>query len=283
MGVYIEYAIIDNMVINYMLLSLTNRIFNYKCKKLIIFLSSVIGTTCSILSPLLNNTFNNILKVILVILMPLLLIKKPNFKKICLSSLTFFILTMLFVGICMFVGYNFNIAYVYNQTGQLFYNFPVGLILLICLITFISLKKIFKVIYNKKHTSNFLYNILLSNTKNTYKTSAFLDSGNFLCDNEENPVSLININVFKKLYPNINIASILLKHTEKLPLKNAKYIKVQGIGKSKEILVFEIEKMQISEDKNNTKTYENALLGLSLKDFKQNLDAECILNYKIFN
>ena len=283
MGIYIEFAIIDNMVINYMLLYLTNLIFNYKSKKLLIFLSSIIGTTCSIFSPFLNNTLNNVLKLILVILMPLFLIKKPTLKKILLTSFTFFILTILFMGLCIFVGYNFNISFIYNQTGQIYYNFPIGLILFICISIFICIKNLINIIYNKKHTANFLYNVLLSNSNTSYKTNAFLDSGNFLCDNCHNPINLININAFKKLYPEINMANILLKKVDNLPLKNPKYLKVGGIGKSKEILVFEIEKMQIQEDKGGTKTLNNALLGLSLKDFQENLDAECILNYKIFS
>lgn len=283
MGIYIEFAIIDNMVINYMLLYLTNLIFNYKSKRLLIFFSALIGTICSIFSPFLNNTLNNVLKLILVVLMPLFLIKKPNIKKIFLTSFTFFILTMLFMGLCIFIGYNFNISFIYNQTGQIYYNFPVGLVLFICISIFICIKHLINIIYNKKHTSNFLYNVLLSNSNTSYKTNAFLDSGNFLCDNCHNPINLININAFKKLYPEINMANILLKNVNKLPLKNAKYLKVGGIGKSKEILVFEIDKMQIQEDKGCTKTLNNALLGLSLKDFQKNLDAECILNYKIFS
>ena len=44
MEIYIEYVIIDNLIINYLILSFTDYILKLKCKKSLKWLSSIVGT-----------------------------------------------------------------------------------------------------------------------------------------------------------------------------------------------------------------------------------------------
>ncbi len=280
MTIYVEYAIIDNLVINSFLLLLVNKFMKFNSPKWKIFLSSFIGTIFSLITPILPNLCNIFIKILLLILMPLIICKNANFKKMALSSLLFLFLTFVFIGLIIVFCYTFNIDFSYGENGETFYNFPVGLALLLSSFLFIVLKQLIKYFYQKKHLSNFTYSVTLFSGSCSYSTLGFLDTGNLLFDKDLNkPITMINLNTFTKLYPDINLTNVLLK--KNLPLKNYKYLNVYSIGKSQSILVFEIQKLEIKENE-NTIYIDNPLLGLSLKDYSKNLDNECILNYKLF-
>lgn len=280
MTIYVEYAIIDNLVINSFLLLLVNKFMKFNAPKWKIFISSTIGTIFSLITPILPNWCNIVIKILLLILMPLIICKNANFKKLTLSSLLFLFLTFVFIGLIMVFCYTFNIDFSYGENGETFYNFPVGLALLLSSFLFIVLKHLINYFYQKKHLSNFTYSVTLFSGSYSYTTLGFLDTGNLLYDKDLNkPITMINLNTFTKLYPDINLTSVLLK--KNLPLKNYKYLNVYSISKSQSILVFEIERLEIKENE-NTFYIDNPLLGLSLKDYSKNLDNECILNYKLF-
>lgn len=283
MVIYIEYAFVDNLVINSMLLSLTNKFLKLNSKKMQICISALLGTIIALICPLFSNLLNILAKLILMILMPLLIINRLTIKKLISSIFIFFLLTMLFIGFCLFICYSFNLNFISTNNGSLIYNFPIGLALFLSVFIYYTIKNLIKHFYLKKHISNFIYKITFFNENNIYSTNAFLDTGNFLSDNQTNkPISLINFNTFVNLFPNINITNILLKNIEKIGLKNAKYINVGSIGKTQDILIFEVTKIELLSKENKLISFENTMLGLSLKNFSENLDAECILNYKLF-
>lgn len=280
MTIYVEYAIIDNLVINSFLLTLVSKFMKFDSPKWKILISSLIGTVFSLITPLLPNICNIIIKILLLILMPLIICNKSNLKKVALSSLLFLFLTFVFIGLIIVFCYTFNIDFSYGENGETFYNFPVGLALLLSSFLFVVLKQLIKYFYQKKHLSNFTYKITLFSNNSSYTTLGFLDTGNLLYDKDLNkPITMINLNTFTKLYPEINLTNVLLK--KNLPLKNYKYLNVYSISMSQSILVFEIDKIEIN-DKDNILCIDSPLLGLSLKDYSKNLDNECILNYKLF-
>ena len=67
MEVYIEYVIIDNLVMDYLLLKFTAQLLKIKYKKGMVFLGAVIGTLGAVFMPLLAlpNNFAFLLKVAL--------------------------------------------------------------------------------------------------------------------------------------------------------------------------------------------------------------------------
>ena len=279
MVIYVEFAFIDNIVINSLLLLLVDKVMKNNSKKWKIILSSFLGTLCSLLSPLLPSIINTIIKIILLILMPLIISTKPTFKKCIIASILFFTFTFVFIGFCIFISYTFNISFVKGENNELLYNFPIGLALLLCVFIYFILKQILSYFIKRKQIDNFTYKINLISENNKYSTTAFLDTGNLLEDSLTNkPITMINFNTFSYLYPNISLTNIILK--KNLPLKNVKYINVKSIGASQSILTFEIDEINIFVD-NKTIVIKSALLGLSLKDYSKNLNCECILNYKL--
>ena len=113
---------------------------------------------------------------------------------------------------------------------------------------------------------------------------AFLDTGNRLIDTNSNkPVVLINYNIFDALYGGVSPTDLLLGKLENMPLKNAKFINVQGAnGKMGKILLFETEELKIFLD-NSVNIIKNAVLGLSLLKFGDVLEYSVLLNPLLFN
>ena len=123
MVVYIEYAILDNVIINYLLLSVTNKICNLNVNFKKIFFSSVVATIFSILKPLV--TLNNILAILLKLIMGCVIIcilyKFKKFKHFLCVYLIFLSVTFLFGGFVIGILSIFNIKY--TQSGLIFLNF----------------------------------------------------------------------------------------------------------------------------------------------------------------
>lgn len=278
MEVYIEYAIIDNLTIDLLILILTAKVNKLEATKLKLFLIALFGTVIAVVSPLLNGFFLIFAKTLCGLLMPMFLLKKPNLKQYIIVLLTFFIITAIFGGVCLAVCNFINLDYKVENGAIIVYSFPVGLAILLCFIMFYIIKNLLKHFYKQKQLSKFLYRVSFKLNDKIISTSGFLDSGNKLCDQTSfKPITLINFDLFTQL-TNVKISDVLLKKYEKIPLKNIHEVELKSLAKSSKIMVFEIDNIVIEE---NLKI-ENALLGLSVVDFKENLSADCILSPDYF-
>ena len=278
MEVYIECVIIDNLLIDYFILSITKKLVRLEISNIRIWLISLFGTVISLITPLLSGIYLIITKILCGILMPLFLLKKPTFKKFSLTFLTFLVSTMIMGGACIVLCSVLNINFTIENGSVLIYNFPIGLALLICLIIYFVLKNLITSFYSQKKLEKFIYNVQLNYLDNFVKCKAFLDSGNRLVDEKSNkPVILINYEILSKL-SNVKLSDILLNRINKINLKNVHELEVKSIAKSSKILVFEIDNILIENKKIN-----NVLVGISLKSFKENLNADCILNPLMFD
>lgn len=270
MTIYIEYVIIDNFVINLLILTLTTKLLKIFSKKLFLFLSALFGTIIAVISPLLPNIINILLKLPLALSMIIIAFNPKTIKQFFAEFIIFLISTFAMIGTCLAIAEIFNID-VSVQNGIIMdYKFPVGAILLICFVVYLSLINSIKFIFKKQNNSNHLFEITIKHKNKTIKTVAFLDTGNKLKDNNK-PISIIGYKTFFKLYPNINLSDILLN--KKVNIENSKYIEVYGIGEGKKILIFEIDELIVAQ-----KNFKNALLGLSGAPFQQSTDSDVIIS-----
>lgn len=278
MEVYVEYVIIDNFLIDFFILSITKKICKLEVSNWIVVADSLFGTIISLLSPLLSSVYLILVKFLCAIIMPLILLKKWSIKKYIIIFLMFLISTAIMGGACIMFCSFFGIKYV-TQNGVIqIYNFPVGLALLICALSYFVIKNLIKYFYNVRHLSKYIYRVSLSFLDKKVDCKAFLDTGNRLVDKNENlPITLIDFEVLSKLCPSVKLSDILLKRYEKLPLKNLHEQEVKSISKSSKIIVFQIDNILI-----DNKSIDNVLLGLSLSNFKNDLSADCILNPLLF-
>lgn len=281
MTVYIEYVIIDNMVINFLILLLTCKFLKIESRTSKLLLIALLGTCVAVVSPFIIGLWQIVVKLLLGTVMPLLLLKKarPSF---CIKAvLTFLFCTMLIGGACLMFCSLFNIPYVVENGGIAIYNFPVGLAVLLAIIIYYTVRNLIAEFYRQRQFSRFVYNVEFLSKNNSYKCRAFLDSGNCLVDEKSNqPIVIINIEVFSKLFPNIKIEDLLLKKLENLPLENLHQQVITSLNDSHKILVFKISQLKIFSE--NEMNIHNVMLGLSLKNFKKTLNTDCILPPALF-
>ena len=244
MTVYIEFVIIDNFVIDLLILLLTKSLLKIQTRKIYVLLSAVFGTVVATISPLLPSIIAQVIKIPLALSMILIAYMPKNLKEFLAQTITFFISTFAMIGCCLAISQIFNIE-VSVQNGMIMeYKFPVGAVLLICFVVFVSLKNIFKLIFKKQKYLELSYSIILKNENKEVKTMAFLDTGNKLMMDEK-PITIIGYKTFFELFPNIDITKLLLNKT--INLKNAKYIEIKSVNQKNKSLVFEIDEIVVGK------------------------------------
>ena len=100
MEIYIEYVLIDNLVINYLILLLVKKTMKLKTNKLKMILSSLLGAVVAIILPLfdLPGLISVIVKIALGVIMLLTLTRFYKFKEFVFSFLLFLGYTLFLVG-----------------------------------------------------------------------------------------------------------------------------------------------------------------------------------------
>lgn len=227
MTVYVEYVIVDNLVIDSLILLTCQKLSKAQTSKLKLFLSALTGTIIALLSPLLPNIINLVIKPFVAVLMVIIAFKPANIKKLGLFTLLLFLVTFMYggtmIGLMEILGIEFTL-----QNGISYVNnFPVGLAILFCAITYIATKNIISYCTKKNKQAEFLYDCQLTNGSNQINITAFLDSGNCIVIDGK-PVTIINYKTFNALYPNICITDLLLK--KQLPIKNQNYTEIKGLN-----------------------------------------------------
>ncbi|MGN1222441.1 MAG: sigma-E processing peptidase SpoIIGA [Christensenellales bacterium] len=273
MTIYIEYVIIDNLIIDSLILLSCKKIASISTTKLRIFLSALTGTIVAVLSPFMPQIINLIIKPFVAILMTFIAFKPASLKKLLALTLILFLVTFLYGGAMIGLMEMLNIQFTLANGISYVNNFPVGIAILLCAITYILVKNII-IFCTKKQHSNFLYPVVLIDGNKQISTTAFLDSGNCILVKNK-PVTLINFKTFNMLYPAISLTDLLLK--KDLPLKQQNYAQINGLSNMTEkILVFEIDALKI-----NGKETKDALLGLSLKNFNDKTNSDAIISNMI--
>lgn len=279
MEIVVEYILVDNIIINYLIILLSKKILKLQITVWKAVLSSVIGATFALLLPImiLPTYILLPLKFILGFLMVLIAFPYSNLKKTLTYFLVFILMTGLMGGVCFVVIYMFsgNLS-----TNMLFYSapIPIGLILLICSVTTYFVSSLIKLFYRKKRENNFIYEAIIINNGKKVKINAFLDSGNTLIDPvSKKPVIIISYPLFNKLY-NLPLEQIIMKKVTSENIKNSHYISFDTVGKSSCMLVFEIEEIKILISKAQVRSIENVLLGLSFANISKIFYCDALLH-----
>lgn len=279
MEVYIEYAIIDNMIIDLLILSLTSKITRLNVGKTRLLLTALFGTIVAMVSPLLSGIFLVLSKILCGLLMPLMILKEPKMKSYITATLSFLLITAMFGGTCLGLCFLLNINYKIENGLLMIKSFPVGLAVFIAVVMYYIIKNLIQHFYSQKRLAKFLYKVTLFLNDKHISTTGFLDSGNKLIDSATNiPITLVDFEVFNQL-TDVKLSDVLLKKYDKIPLSNLHEVEMKSLSKSSKIMVFEIDNILIDESIN----IDKALIGLSVVDFKSNLNANCILSPDYFN
>lgn len=280
MEITIEYVLIDNVVINYIILFLSCKLLKQKVVFWKLFLAAVIGAGFALILPIiyLPSYLLILLKLSLGFLMVLMSLPCNTFKRCAASFLTFLLMTGVMGGVCFAIIYmlsgNLSTDILLNYSAPI----PVGVILFICCLTAYLLNSLIKLFYKKRKENNFIYSAIIWSNGKKVKVNAFLDSGNTLVDPVyKKPVIIISYSLFHKLY-NLPLEKVLMKNITSKDIKNSHYISFNTVGKSAEMLVFEIESIEIILSKEKKRKLENVLLGLSFGSISKTFSCEVLLH-----
>lgn len=284
MVIYIEQVLIDNFIINLFIILSLRAILRAKFKKINIVLASLLGSVVALILPLFrfNLIINSLIKILLSLVMVIILKRFTKLKEYLLYYLTFLLLTFVFGGACLFILMSFDKNFKINNYST--YSLPLGVIVVIIFFIFIIIKNIFKNFYSRKKINNLVYKVVIENNDEKDEILGFLDSGNTLVDKlTGKPITIVNFYSLKNVLKQISITDIILNKETKINkyFNNVHIVETTSIGNNKnKILVLEVQKLEIYLE-NKVNIIDNAIIGLTLKNFINDLGYNALLNSKL--
>lgn len=179
MEVYVEFAILDNFVMDYLILKLTLCGCPIKSGGKRVVIAALLGTVFAVYLPLLDLSRACLLifKVAFGPVMVVVAAEFQSFKNYCLRTILLFLITFAFGGTIYGFAGLFGVEYdavnnVYAGSPPLF------LLLGGAAVCYLVLYKAFSLLYKKKSVAPFLRKCVLYSGEHKLRVNAFIDSGN---------------------------------------------------------------------------------------------------------
>ncbi len=206
MIVYIEYVIINNVIIDYLMLKATFLLTGNPIKKRRLFLCAFLGGIVALLYPALeiNQAILTLVKIMSGLLIVLLASEYKSGKNFYINAVIFFFYTFITGGVIIGVFNLFNVEY---QS-----EFIVAIIVVPVYFVLRILAQVKDYIFRRKTVQSLIYKVKLSSDGQEIFSKGFLDTGNSLFDNGK-PVILCDKHLVKELIGN-RIAKIKFKKIE---------------------------------------------------------------------
>jgi len=251
---YFEYALIEELVINYFVIFSVGKIINDKSK--IKYLGVGCLTLISLIIPLFNFVIwqKLLLETLMLFIISIICFKAKNFL---LPFLLLCFVDFIFMSIEYFIEW-------------------MWLRLLVSTIIYLVWGLIYKVLSKKKTMKNFLTSVSIIDKGVEVETKGYYDSGNLLYDPiTQQPICLISYEIFSELY-DIDLMKIFTKKIEVDRLKNSHYIDVNSAVGNGKMLVFNVEEIVIHNREEDI-VFENQCVGLSMK-FEKPMNSKVLLH-----
>ncbi|MCX4362883.1 MAG: sigma-E processing peptidase SpoIIGA [Clostridia bacterium] len=202
MQVYVEYVIINNLMINALVLILTLKFMRHKINKLAVFLASAIGAIYALFVPICDKLNLFALKVLLSLIMLAIILGRCKLKKYLCACAIFYGLTFAMGGIVMGIGnmLSYELKDV-NSSLIPFYAALSGLSLIA------AQKLIFKSVTLAKRKSKYENQVILSANGKSVECKAYYDSGNRLYYKNK-PTIIIDESIALEFYGQIGLNDI---------------------------------------------------------------------------
>ncbi len=257
MQVYVEYVIIENLIINAVLLSSTGLVIRRRRSYLRIIASACFGTAFSVLFPFvgLNGVPLYLCKIICGGVMVLIAFGFPSLKVFSLAFFFLAVFTYVTGGAIVFLCNVFGGDYVITGGGLQYsgntvipYGSIIGVTFFTCELVTRKIVKLLK----KRDLEGFYKEVMIIDGPNaTPVLSGFVDTGNKLYDDKSGaPVAVISSSVADKLI----MEGIL-------SLNGARYQKYATVSGESKMLIFYVSKMVIYSG-DNRNIIDNATLGV---------------------
>lgn len=271
MELYIEYVIMDNLLIDFCLLRLLGATFKEKFSKWAYACSLSVGVLGAVILPFLYRykVLSFVYRVMLCLLMVLLIKKPRTFRMYCRYVFVFAGYTFLLGGTIVAVLNALQIEYTISGVMCYSLELPMSVLLGIMLFSLWVIKKVIQCIISGMKNGKFLVDIIIQDGDNVVGAKGYLDSGN-LVEVDGNFVSIISLDTFLKLHKEVGLARMLYGKVNDEKLRSIKYINIDGVSKGKEYLSFVVDNLAIGGSE-----YKDQRVAVAYKNFGE---FDCILS-----
>lgn len=285
MEIVVEYALLDNFLIDMIILFVSCKLKREKISVARLCISSLFGAICALLMPLLNcaNFLIIGVKLLIGVVMVLIAHKCSTFKKFILDYFIFLSTTAVFGGVGIGVLYLFFGSV--TLTSGFAINSPISMsAIYIALFAWAyGVVASIKFFYRKKNRNEFTFEIELECKDKKVESMAYLDSGNTLVDPvTQKPVVIIGLKTFNKLHKDVALENLLMKKLDKIKIDGAHYIEYQTLNNQKmSMLITPIDKIEMKNKKEKS-GLKDCVLGLSFAKFQKSFGCDILLNQNCF-
>ncbi len=268
MEVYIEYVVIDNIIINYTLLSVCSKVSGQMVARKNLIFASLFGALMVIFMPIMttNEALLMIYRLVVGVMITLSVRKYSCVKQWFSYFLLFVSLTFLFGGMLIAMLTMFDI--VYTTSGLLFLGLeiPISIFVVpIWIYAYLTIK-VYRYIAAKVKNRQLYYDIAIHLGDKKYAMKAFLDTGNNLLDTDGSPCMVMELKTFCKIFNRFPLHRMLLGRVDVDELPYAHYIDVSTVNANERLLVFRADAVEIT-GLDTKAEYSNVSIAVSRKNF----------------
>ena len=284
MTVYLDIIFVENLLMNYIIIFATGVVIKNECKKLRIFIASLLGAIYTIVMylniiPIYSNV---IMKFILSIAIVYIAFRPNTFKQLFKDMIFFYLVSFVFGGCVFALMYFLKPQMVEIRNGVFVGSYPIKVALIGAFIAFIILQMCFKLVKTKLSKKDVIYNVQININNKSIEIQALLDTGNLLKDPITGfPVIVVEYNVLNSLISEKilnNIDKILGGDIDELIKDNEfnrnisrfRMIPFSSLGKQNGLLLgIKADSVKVILD-GQINVINNAIIGIYDKSFSKN-------------
>lgn len=212
MYIVLEYYLLENFIINFLILYSTKAIIKNKTPTKNVIIGTVLGTLYSLVFfyPSLLFLTKPMMKFILSLIIVKISFKSKTIKMFYYEFLGFYIVSFIFAGIIMAMSWNFKLPSSLLKKEYLVNMFNMKYIVIGIIIAVFMVKVVFNYTHSKNMKKEYIYSVEIYFKDKFTKVTALVDTGNSLVDPfSRMPVFVVELEKIGELIP-IKIKDIIV-------------------------------------------------------------------------
>ncbi len=275
MTVYIEYVVIDNFTLTFVLAALSQKITLLRVKKMRCFVASLLATAVVVWYPFIQGVLVlNVIRLTLWLVLSVILYAKTH--RFVRGSMIFLAVTLLFGGAML--GINFMICG--SIEGALIMNYlsvPLSVILVGALLSILLVKKLILAVRKICDARRCICDCTLRIMGKTLSLKGLIDTGNRLYDSKSGlPVIIVGLKSLLPALSDVQLAVLLSGNGEKLQ-RGASYKRIETLGGEKKILLLKPEEFLLYFEGQGNILFD-VMVGVSTKPIYDTIEYDAILH-----
>lgn len=277
MTLYIDIIFLENIIMNYIILFATGLIILKKVKHIRILISSIIGSSYSVMLYItkLEIYDNQIVKFILSVVMVYVAFTPKDIKKMIKNIIIFYLTSFCFGGAAYYLLYNVSPEQIKNINGVMTGEYPIKIAILGGILGFFIINIAFKIVKNRIDKTSIIYDIEIGYKEKQVGLKVLLDTGNLLVEPiSKAPVVIVDSEKLKQI---LDLSSLEIMRNAKIEnidsleedLKlRCRILPFSSVGKNNGIMIgFKPDYIKVYEEE---KIIKEVIVGVCSNKFSKN-------------